>query len=85
MATAACPVVYRIHALDISSGSIVQKADIQIPMKNPAVPNCWMVGLFLPGLVEGWLPLTHKQAFLAARSPNGWSHRLPCSSSFSLY
>jgi len=39
MATAACPVVYRIHALDISSGSIVQKADIQIPMKNPAVPE----------------------------------------------
>jgi hypothetical protein len=38
MATAACPVVYRIHALDISRGSVVRKTDIRIPMKNPAVP-----------------------------------------------
>jgi outer membrane protein assembly factor BamB len=37
-ATAACPVVYRIHALDIVSGSVVRKTDIRIPMNNPAVP-----------------------------------------------
>ncbi len=37
-ATAACPVTYRIHALDISSGSVVRKSDIRIPMNNSAVP-----------------------------------------------
>ena len=36
---AACPVVYRIYELDISSGSVVREADIRIPMKNPAVPK----------------------------------------------
>jgi len=39
MAMAACPVVYRIYELDISSGSVVRKTDIRIPMKNPAVPK----------------------------------------------
>ena len=36
--TDACPVVYRIHALQIATGEVVRKADIQIPMKNDAVP-----------------------------------------------
>jgi len=37
-ATAACPVVYRIHALDITSGAVVNKSDIHIPMENADVP-----------------------------------------------
>lgn len=31
-ATEACPVVYRIHALDILTGAVVHQADIDIPM-----------------------------------------------------
>jgi outer membrane protein assembly factor BamB len=38
-ATPACPVVYRIHALDLSSGAVVRQSDIRIPMKDPAVPE----------------------------------------------
>src|SRR3954470_8879349 len=34
----ACPVIYRIHALDIATGAVVRQAEIQIPMKNDAVP-----------------------------------------------
>jgi outer membrane protein assembly factor BamB len=37
-ATAACPVNYRIHALDIASGDVVRKTDIRIPLNDPAVP-----------------------------------------------
>jgi outer membrane protein assembly factor BamB len=38
-ATQACPVVYRIHALDLASGAVVRKSDIRIPMKNSDVPE----------------------------------------------
>jgi outer membrane protein assembly factor BamB len=38
-ATPACPVVYRIHALDLASGAVVRKSDIRIPMKDPSVPE----------------------------------------------
>jgi hypothetical protein len=34
--TDACPVIYRIHAMSILNGDIVQKADIEIPL--PGVP-----------------------------------------------
>lgn len=37
--TPACPVVYRIHALDLSNGAVVRKSDIRIPMKNDTVPE----------------------------------------------
>ena len=37
-ATAACPVVNRIHAISIVTGEVVRKADIQLPMQNPNVP-----------------------------------------------
>ena len=33
-----CPVVYRIHALDLGSGTVARKTDIKIPMKDPNVP-----------------------------------------------
>src|SRR5262249_9489431 len=39
VATRECPVVYRIHALDLLSGSILRKTDIRIPMKYPGVPE----------------------------------------------
>ena len=38
-ATAACPVVYRIHALNIGTGAVVRQREIQIPMQNDAVPS----------------------------------------------
>ncbi|HEV3334750.1 MAG TPA: hypothetical protein VG096_27370 [Bryobacteraceae bacterium] len=37
-ATVACPVVYRIHALDIATGAVIAKTDILIPMHNSDVP-----------------------------------------------
>lgn len=37
-ATQACPVIYRIHALDLRSGAVLRKTDIRIPMQNPDVP-----------------------------------------------
>jgi len=38
-ATPKCPVVYRIHALDLAGGAVLQKADIRIPMKDSDVPE----------------------------------------------
>jgi len=37
-ATAACPVVYRIHSLDLATGAIAHRSDIRIPMTAPGVP-----------------------------------------------
>ena len=37
-ATAACPVVYRIHSLDLATGAIAHRTDIRIPMTAPDVP-----------------------------------------------
>ena len=37
-ATDACPVIYRIHALNIATGEVSQRADIEIPMQSPGVP-----------------------------------------------
>src|ERR1017187_9271738 len=37
-ATAACPVVYRIHSLDLATGTIAHQTDIRIPMSAPNVP-----------------------------------------------
>jgi outer membrane protein assembly factor BamB len=37
-ATAACPVIYRIHALDIGTGAVVRQREIQIPMQHDGVP-----------------------------------------------
>ena len=34
-ATAACPVVYRIHSLDLATGAIAHRSDIRIPMNAP--------------------------------------------------
>ena len=38
IATEACPVIYRMHALDLASGAVLRKTDIAIPMKHPDVP-----------------------------------------------
>lgn len=38
-ATTSCPVVYRIHALNLTSGAVLRKTDISIPLKNSAVPS----------------------------------------------
>jgi hypothetical protein len=32
-----CPVVYRIHAIDLASGVVLRKSDIRIPMNDPSV------------------------------------------------
>jgi outer membrane protein assembly factor BamB len=37
-ATAACPVVLRIHSLDLATGNIAHQTDIRIPMNVPNVP-----------------------------------------------
>lgn len=37
-ATAACPVVYRVHAIDIVTGEVVRRAEIDLPMSAPGVP-----------------------------------------------
>ena len=37
-ATTACPVIYRIHALDLATGAIVRQTDIRIPMAADGVP-----------------------------------------------
>jgi len=37
-ATPACPVVYRIHSLDLSTGAIAHRSDIRIPMTAPGLP-----------------------------------------------
>jgi outer membrane protein assembly factor BamB len=34
-----CPVIYRIHAIQLSSGTVLRKTDIRIPMNDPAVPQ----------------------------------------------
>jgi outer membrane protein assembly factor BamB len=36
--SASCPVVYRIHALNLASGAVVRSTDITIPLKDPNVP-----------------------------------------------
>src|SRR5260370_26526373 len=36
--TTACPVVYRIHSLDLATGAIAHRTDIRIPMTAPSVP-----------------------------------------------
>jgi outer membrane protein assembly factor BamB len=37
-ATAACPVAYRIHSLDLATGAIAHRSDIRIPMTAPGIP-----------------------------------------------
>ena len=37
-ATASCPVVYRIHSLDLATGAVAHRTDIRIPMTAPDVP-----------------------------------------------
>ena len=37
-ATPDCPVVYRIHSLDLATGAIAHRTDIRIPMTAPNVP-----------------------------------------------
>ena len=34
-ATPACPVVYRIHAMNLATGAVVRQSDIRIPMHHP--------------------------------------------------
>ena len=37
-ATSACPVVHRIHSLDLATGAVAHQTDIRIPMTAPNVP-----------------------------------------------